>query len=718
MKKYKILGLLIICLLGFQTSSVKAQSEYELLNIPFIKYGDTLKNALSGGLNDGIYSNADLNNDGAFDLLIYELSSKKMLPFLHENADYIYAPQYETIFPQVAGWIRVQDFNCDGIADLWVNDGADGVAVYSGAYDLNNNIIFNLQTENIQYNGQTILPIDKDDTPAFIDVDGDNDIDILNFGPSGEYLYYYQNQSQEMGWGCDSLTYILADECWGKFRKSTSIYLNDTCIVMLQDEDEVDRSLHVVPAFSALNLDGDDDIDLLLLDSLGRGLVELINEETLDGAYIGSLLPDFPNDSIAININNLPLASYVEINGDGIRDLVVAKFDGSFDTNHSYTHWYYQNTGTDDAPIFDFVQLDFMERDMVDAGMISAPLYWDYNNDGRQDIVIADVGEFDPLTFLAAAKLQVYENIGTASWPVFELVEEDFANLSTLQINSLRPSFGDIDDDGDDDIIFGDLLGKVSLLRNNAGVFDFEGALLTGIGFNTHPQLIDVNRDGLLDLIIGEGNGNLNYYENTGTATNPDFALISDFWGGVDVRFPGEVLGYSAPFLYPYGENGEYHLFVGCNNGSIYHYDNVEGNLSGVFSLVEISEGDWDEGLRSTVAVSDINNDTYTDFLLGNYRGGISVFSENQPIPVSTNEVLDNSAIQIYPNPVSGLLTINTNNGHETVAKLMDIKGRLLINTSSFFEFVQLPVQTLSAGLYILQIQQGRTISTHKIFIQ
>ena len=39
------------------------------------------------------------------------------------------------------------------------------------------------------------------------------------------------------------------------------------------------------------------------------------------------------------------------------------------------------------------------------------------------------------------------------------------------------------------------------------------------VGYFSQPQLIDVNRDGLLDIIIGEQDGSLNYCPNSGTAT-------------------------------------------------------------------------------------------------------------------------------------------------------------------------------------------------------
>ena len=55
---------------------------------------------------------------------------------------------------------------------------------------------------------------------------------------------------------------------------------------------------------------------------------------------------------------------------------------------------------------------------------------------------------------------------------------------------------------------------KLHLFKNNgSGNFNLFSANFQSIdiGQFAHPQLIDVNRDGLTDLIIGEQDGSINY---------------------------------------------------------------------------------------------------------------------------------------------------------------------------------------------------------------
>ena len=81
------------------------------------------------------------------------------------------------------------------------------------------NLSFQIETQALISDLGPILSaiiISEVDIPSFIDVDGDQDIDVLTFKQSGGYVEYHQNQSQELYGNCDSLIFELKTDCLGR----------------------------------------------------------------------------------------------------------------------------------------------------------------------------------------------------------------------------------------------------------------------------------------------------------------------------------------------------------------------------------------------------------------------------------------------------------------------------------------------------------------------
>ena len=146
-------------------------------------------------------------------------------------------------------------------------------------------------------------------------------------------------------------------------------------------------------------------------------------------------------------------------------------------------------------------------------------------------------------------------------------------------------------------LVFGDSSGKIYIIHalnseTNSnepypiypnGINNLNDLTYTGIDVGSYatPQLIDLNRDGLLDLIIGERSGvddgtynGINYYENTGLNNNipifsdntPMFENLIDnndvnSLGGINLMNPVYTTAYTTPHVFEYQNN--YHLAVG-----------------------------------------------------------------------------------------------------------------------------------------------------------
>lgn len=110
-------------------------------------YNVEKKIAFSGGFNNPQFALGDLNNDGVQDLVIFEKGCSDIKTYINYgtsgNPDYRYRPHYAENFPKdiyginsVTGYLKLIDYNCDGVPDLF-HRGYAGISVYRGYYSNN-----------------------------------------------------------------------------------------------------------------------------------------------------------------------------------------------------------------------------------------------------------------------------------------------------------------------------------------------------------------------------------------------------------------------------------------------------------------------------------------------------------------------------------------------------------------------------------------------------
>src|SRR5690554_7949117 len=150
------------------------------------------------------------------------------------------------------------------------------------------------------------------------------------------------------------------------------------------------------------------------------------------------------------------------------------------------------------------------------------------------------------------------------------------------------PTFGDIDGDGQDEMILGTKDGLLHLYeRSGPGIEDFtlsqielkdHQGLTIDVNSFASPQLFDLNNDGLLDLIIGIRSSGISYYENIGSATSPSFKWVTDDLGQVDMGGSCPPDKYSTPHFVRH--NDTLHLVCGNRMGTVYYYNDIEGHIA------------------------------------------------------------------------------------------------------------------------------------------
>lgn len=726
MKKITFTAVLIF-LFGLSNAQLQLQ-----LNRDIRVYHESaeLKNAWAGGFNTPQFSEMDVNQDGLKDLVVFERNfygSVKI--FINQGIQgeitYEYQPKYQSLFPALRNWMLLRDYDCDGLEDIFTSV-PGGVAVYKGEVS-NGKIDFVLQTGILLSqgpNGNAPLYVAPPDIPAIVDIDNDGDLDILSFEIIGNTLEYHKNLSMENYGNCNELEFVVNTSCWGYFSEdgnNNTVTLFDTC----QNKGLVQNSRHAGSTVLAIDLFGNGLKDLLLGDITYPNLVMLKNGGSMDDAVMIDQQTDFPSNSQPVDLNVFPAAYYLDVNNDHLKDLLVAPNNPNTSENHDNV-WYYENTGNSEIPEFSFIQNDFLETDIIDLGEASYPVFFDENVDGLMDIVAGSFGYFLGSGDYSS-RLMLLRNIGSSEEPAFEIVSDDYAGLGIYGFEGVYPAFGDMDQDGDEDMIVGDEEGRLHLFTNQAGTgqpADFE---LTGPNFmdidvseSAKPQIVDVNRDTLPDILVGVRGGTIRYYENTGSAENPEFSSVAsnDRFGDVDVM-PECCTGYSAPHMTTDSLNNSI-LYVGSEQGWIYLFNDIDGNLSGTFNLLDSL---YLDGVKVNLNGADINADGKKEFVYGQFAGGLGMLKSGKPFVYGIGEKSSKqNHLKVFPNPARDIIRVDFKEGikqGKVYLTIYTLQGLEMFKREyTLPDQLVLDVHFFKSGLYILQIQTETFVISEKVLIE
>lgn len=745
----KKLGLLILSSL-FSFSTLSAQL-FPGNGITVRENGIELPNPWLGGLDLPQFSGADINQDGREDLLIFDKKGNKTLVLLKdENGEYRHAPNFEPFFPEMIQFALFRDYNCDGLVDIFSfnaainapppNGEGQGIVVFKQKI-VNGEIVFEEAVPFIEstfdQSGFLInLYLVAGDIPGIEDFDGDGDLDIVVFYLIGTSMPLYRNLSVESGYGCDSLIFETYSSCWGEFSESTSNNLINFDISCkggpVGQPIPSNGPKHAGSSILAFDQNEDGKMDLLLGDVSYNTMVYLQNDASSLNAHMDSNTVDysFPSYDTPANVEIFPAAYYVDVTNDGKKDLLVApnSLTSHLNVNSS---WLYENTGNPNDR-FNFVQNDFLIDGTIDLGSYSYPFFFDHNGDGLQDLFVAN-GYIYNFLGNTIGTIYYYENVGSDTLPEFNLVSDDYMGWRSLGLDFMRPTFGDLDNDGDLDMVLGDANGLLHYFENEpiGANASFQAPQLQyfniDIGNKAHPQLVDVNQDGLLDLLIGrEGSyGHIAYYWNYGTPEVPMFSAdsMNNTFGNIETSVTGFINGNSSPFLYE--RNGEVKIYVGSELGIISSYElNPDSLKSGSFELADAFLLPVRVGSRSTIQIIDINGDNGLDYFIGNARGGVSFYSEvgtdTTVIGIRENLSSNSFSFDLYPNPSSKLLNLEFSGEKDSYYTIdcIDILGRHILRTSSDKNTLQIDVSNFENGVYYLKVSQNNSKTAVKSFIK
>ena len=566
---------------------------------------------------------ADLDADGDQDMILGNLNDAPVyLENLGSSTNPAFAPGFEIftgISPLDAEMGVCTDLDNDGDLDF-VTGGYTGLNFFENIANMYFPVF---QKVNGFFSG---LDAGQNPVPDLADVDDDNDFDmVVGLSEDGGVKIYINTGTVSTA----------------QFSESNVINIGDV-------------GLYAYPNFCDMDADGDQDI------VVGRDAHGFVYYQNNGSPQTGSWEV---NASVFTGMGdetywNSP--GLTDINGDGTIDLI-------FGTAAGPLH-YYENNGTQTVP--SWLENTTLFGGVLDVGGASNPFFYDFDGDGDLDLISgSQLGD-----------IKYYENVSTAYAIAWEENSSYFASIDHSIYSAI--TLGDVNNNGLPDAIVGDLSGHFYFHRNTGFGYIFESDVLSfvALGGWSAPRLVDMDDDNDLDIVAGNENGNLFYFENQGTPSTPNWVEISGFFGSIDVG------SNCVPTVGDLDMNNSLDIVTGDISGELQFFENIEGTWTeNPYPVSGISGGQ-----NTTPALVDLDNDGDLDLTLGNYDGTFNYY-ENLHIVVDIDPEqpqINSYKLNNFPNPFSNSTTISfygTTISHElSQIKIYNLKGQLVKVINSF----------------------------------
>ena len=509
--------------------------------------GNELNNAFLGGTNYAIVRWIDWDQDNDSDLFLLDedghiryyqnIGTESEAEFIIMDTNFLGINNIT--------WFFIGDFDNDNDFDI-VTEYPQNPS-YISYYTNDNGEFINLNLLQNE-NGSYVLG-QQGAIPTFCDIDNDNDLDFFAVNLIGTVSFY-----ENIGLSENKPIYNFITSDW----EEISI---------------IGQARHGSNAINFIDMDNDQDFDLVWGDYYQPSLYVIWNLGTVN-------IPDMDNDNFStyfpendpINTVGRNMPSFTDIDSDGDQDLFITVLGGIGGIQLVNNFYFYENVSEGEESNYNFITNDYLNT--IDYLSDTCPTLVDIDSDGDQDLFIGQKFTTDTTPF--NGRIIFYLNTGNGNTPIFTLYDEEF--LGNQLGTDLCPHFGDVDSDGDYDLLIGTYSGDIKIFKNIGNKYNFNFTYHSTIETDSNfwfsvPALFDIDLDDDLDIILGNIYGDLRLYKQ-----NESFSFLfeSDNFQDISVEY------YSAPYFFDVDLDDDLDLVVSgrdthktfLNNNGIFYENN------------------------------------------------------------------------------------------------------------------------------------------------
>lgn len=593
----------------------------------YIYYGGAAMNTFPDGIiygtvnetvGSGMSSAGDFNGDGYSDILYSTPTSSNMTGKVYLllggiSPDFIPDYTFTGLFANGLFGESVAcagDVNADGFSDIIIGAPNDVVSpttpgaayLYYGKAVLSNITRVTLSGLYLNYGdafGKIVSPAG--------DVNGDGYSDFMISAP---YSTLYATNG-----GCVHL-FLGGASITGEANKIfTSLFNNDKIGLALSD---------------AGDINGDGFSDIIIgapLSSNAKGKALLVYGSANPGTSITKTYGMTFLNAGDGGLLGASVAKAGDLNNDGYTEFLIGA-PGSVSSNPNGSVMIYQNsmTGTDEPDII----FSPVNSTSDYAAIVSSA--GDFNGDGYGDVLI---GSKNYSNYKGRAEIK----LGSA-YPENQITLNLQNNINSEQFGTSLANAGDVNGDGFSDVIVGTHYGgKAYIFFGGVSYDGVADLVLSGNSINQFGECVssagDINGDGFSDVMVSEmgqypsdigyvyiylGGVNMNNVADYVLTDNmPDYKFGKNIAGGGDFNNDGfsDILVYSQHNANHYGE---VRVYFGSSVGPY-----LKKTYSG-----EISDENFGKEMKCD---GDVNNDGFSDFLIGDNNGNAKLFLGNYVLP-------------------------------------------------------------------------------------